>query len=273
MTIKVFAPAKINLSLHVTGQRADGYHMLDSLVVFADVADRLDITPADEMSLDVSGPFSVGVPADASNLVWQASEICGLTAHIRLEKNLPNAAGIGGGSADAAAVLRAGEQLGCSYKASRITALGADVPVCMTSRPKRMQGIGDQLSDVPSLPSLWMVLVNPRVSVPTPAVFHALETKTNPAMAAQLPSWANFTDFCNWLSDQRNDLETPAITQQPVIREALNALSDAPLARMSGSGATCFGLYASAHLAQASAKRIQTAHPKWWVAAGQVLPE
>lgn len=271
MTIEVFAPAKINLTLHVTGQRADGYHELDSLVVFADVADRLEITASDQMSLNVSGPFSKGVPADKTNLVWQAAEFCELIADIKLEKNLPSAAGIGGGSADAAAILRAAKHLNCTFDTDTLTDLGADVPVCLSARPKRMRGIGDQLSEITTLPDLWIVLVNPRVSVPTPAVFAALETKSNAAMTDQLPHWIDFEGFCTWIGTQRNDLEQPAIKQQPVIKDAIGSLSDATLARMSGSGATCFGLYPSANAAATAARRIQSTHSEWWVANGQIL--
>lgn len=270
MTTKVFAPAKVNLSLHVTGQRADGYHLLDSLVVFVDVGDQVSLTQSDQMSLKVTGPYSSGVPSDKSNLVWRAAALCGLTADIALEKHLPNAAGIGGGSADAAAVIRGASQLGYTVQGD-VSSLGADVSVCMSSEPQRMEGIGDCLKPVNGLPDLWMVLVNPRVDVPTPAVFSALKYKSNAPMADTLPEWENVSKFCAWLDDQRNDLQAPAIENQPIIADVLAGLSDASLARMSGSGATCFGLYPSAQASAAAAVRIKQNNPDWWVADAKVL--
>jgi 4-diphosphocytidyl-2-C-methyl-D-erythritol kinase len=270
MTTKVFAPAKVNLTLHVTGQREDGYHLLDSLVVFADVGDQVALTQSDNMSLDVTGPYLDGVPTDSTNLVWRAASLCGLTADIVLDKHLPNAAGIGGGSADAAAVVRGAKLLGYQSQGD-VASLGADVPVCMSSAPQRMQGIGERLNPVGGLPDLWMVLVNPKVDVPTPAVFSALKTKSNAPMEKTLPQWKSVTEFCTWLSEQRNDLEAPAIENQQIIANVLATLSDASLARMSGSGATCFGLYASAHASATAAARIQKDNPDWWVADTKVL--
>lgn len=263
MATEVFAPAKINLTLHVTGQRADGYHLLDSLVVFSDVGDRLRLEPADRMSVQLTGPFAEGVPEDARNLVWRAAELAGTTLLIRLEKNLPHGAGIGGGSSDAAAVLR------CFGGAEHAAELGADVPVCLTDVPQRMRGIGDELEEVPGVPALPLVLVNPGVHVPTPAVFRALERKDNADLGA-LPRWTSRAGFLDWLSVQRNDLEGPAIVSAPVIRDALDALSragDCLLARMSGSGATCFGVFGSDAAARAAADRISGAHPGWWAQA------
>jgi len=262
MTIEGFAPAKINLTLHVTGQRADGYHLLDSLVVFADVGDRLWFNPEPQMRITVSGPFAQGVPTDQRNLVWQAAELAGWRGHIRLEKNLPHGAGIGGGSSDAAAVLRA------FGGADQALVLGADVPVCLGHAPQRMRGIGDLLSKVPDLPDLDILLVNSGSVVPTGAVFGGLASKDNPAMAAEIPTFEKAGDFALWLADQRNDLEPPAKDVAPEISAVLAALDDALLARMSGSGATCFGLY---HDASTAAARIKAAHPDWWVARGKLL--
>lgn len=263
--IKAFAPAKINLTLHVTGQRADGYHLLDSLVAFADVGDHLWLDPAPDMSITLGGPFAAGVPKDRKNLIWQAAELAGQTLAMHLDKQLPHGAGIGGGSADAAAVLRSfGMQ-------SDATKLGADVPVCLSSSPQRMRGIGDELSVVPSLPDFWMVLINPGVDVPTPKVFKALETKSNQQMAEQLPDWTGFEDFVIWLADQRNDLEAPARSIAPEIDQALMVLQDAAMARMSGSGATCFGLYPSKLAANEAADAVKAANPEWWVVAAKIL--
>lgn len=267
MATEAFAPAKINLTLHVTGQRADGYHLLDSLVVFADLGDRLWLDPATEMSLQVSGPFAEGVPEDRRNLVWRAAELAGATLRIGLEKVLPHGAGIGGGSSDAAAVLRA---VGAGERAAE---LGADVPVCLSDAPQRMRGIGDVLEKVPGVPALPLVLVNPGVHVPTPAVFRELAQKDNPDMG-DLPRWGAREAFLSWLRAQRNDLQAPAIATAPAIRAALEALGGVDgclLARMSGSGATCFGVFGSDTAAHAAAAEIAAAQPGWWVRAARSI--
>lgn len=257
-----FAPAKLNLTLHVTGQRADGYHLLDSLVVFADVGDRLWFEPAEHISLTVKGPFAPGVPTDARNLVWRAAQAAGVSAHIHLEKNLPHGAGIGGGSSDAAAVLR---HFGAAEPAA---GLGADVPVCLSRAPQIMRGIGDVLEPVAGCPSWDIVLVNPRVELSTPAVFTALADKTNPPMTSLVRAMDR-AGWLNWLRAQRNDLEPPACDIAPRINHALDALEDAELARMSGSGATCFGIYPAAADARDAADRISRDHPSWWVKAAR----
>lgn len=259
------APAKVNLTLHVTGQRADGYHLLDSLVVFADVGDRVRVRPADAMALSVVGPLAQGVPDDARNLCWKAAKAFGQPVAIRLEKHLPAAAGIGGGSSDAAAVLRAMGRLFAQPAALDPMRLGADVPVCLDARAARMQGVGERLTPV-GVPPLHAVLVNPGVAVETPKVFAQLPCKTHPPMS-ELPTGAGFLD---WLAMQRNDLQTPAITLQPVIGtvlERLSALNGVRLVRMSGSGATCFGIFANAEAARQGAQALQDAQPNWWVRA------
>jgi len=263
MTSEGFAPAKVNLTLHVTGQRADGYHLLDSLVVFADIGDRLWFDAGPQMRISVTGPFAEGVPVDQRNLVWQAAVLAGWTGHITLEKNLPHGAGIGGGSSDAAAVLQA---FGGTADALQ---LGADVPVCLAHAPQRMRGIGEILDPIAPLPDLEIVLVNPRVAVPTAPVFNGLASKTNSPMADTIPAFADAAGFVHWLGAQRNDLEAPARVHAPQVDKALAALEGALLARMSGSGATCFGLYESG--AAQAARRIAQTHPDWWVRAGRVL--
>ncbi|WP_299610613.1 4-(cytidine 5'-diphospho)-2-C-methyl-D-erythritol kinase [uncultured Tateyamaria sp.] len=260
MTIEAFAPAKINLTLHVTGQRDDGYHLLDSLVVFANVGDHLDIEAAPEMALEVTGPFADGVPSDASNLVWRAAQMSGVTARIALTKELPHGAGIGGGSSDAAAVLRT---LGGEAHA---LALGADVPVCLLDCPQRMRGIGNDVAPVGGVPPLDLVLVNPGVHVPTQDVFKRLASKDNAPMDAHL-NWSDRAAFLTWLGDQRNDLQASAAAHTPEISSALDALKGAQLVRMSGSGATCYGVYPGPWLAREAADRIAGAHPDWWVRA------
>lgn len=260
MTTEAFAPAKINLTLHVTGQRDDGYHLLDSLVVFADVGDVVRFAPAPQMALTVSGPFAVGVPADARNLTWQAAELAGVTGRLSLEKNLPHGAGIGGGSSDAAAVLR---MLGAERHA---LSLGADVPVCLQDVPQRMRGIGEAVAPAAGVPALNLVLVNPGVHVPTPVVFKRLREKDNPAM--DMPAaWPDYAAFAAWLRAQRNDLQAPAASGNPAVLAALKAVQGADVARMSGSGATCFGVYPDGQSARDAAVRIAQKQPRWWVQA------
>lgn len=268
-TNEAFAPAKINLTLHITGQRQDGYHLLDSMVAFADVGDMVRVTPADEMSLTVSGPFSAGVPADDRNLCWKAAEAYGETVAIELIKNLPPAAGIGGGSSDAAAVLRAMEQAFGRPFAKDPIILGADVPVCVVGHMSQMQGIGDWVLPLFVEEPIPAVLVNPRVEVSTAEVFSALENKSNPAMT-EWPMGGGPTAAMDWYKSQRNDLQEPAIQRAPVIAEVLKQIAaqdGCGLARMSGSGATCFGLFHSPDEAEAAANAIAASHPGWWVVA------
>lgn len=267
------APAKVNLALHVLGQRDDGYHLLDSIVVFADIADRLTFAPATGLDLIVTGPFAEGVPQDGRNLVCKAAALFGadLGARITLDKHLPHAAGIGGGSSDAAAALGGLAALWgrALPDAGAILSLGADVPVCLSHRPQRLQGVGDIVTPLPALPKLWIVLVNPRAAVPTASVFAGLARKDNPP----LEPWHAGADFLDWLARQRNDLAAPARAIAPQIEQALAALtqSGARIARMSGSGATCFGLFTEEEAAQQARADIAKAHPAWWVQAGAVL--
>lgn len=271
-----FAPAKVNLTLHVTGRRSDGYHLLDSLVAFAGVGDRVSARPADSVSLAIEGPFAVGLDSGADNLVLRAARALAPDrgAAIGLTKSLPVASGIGGGSADAAATLRVLSRLwGLPLPpADRLAALGADVPVCLAGRPRRMRGIGERLDDVAALPPAWLVLANPGVPVPTPAVFAALTRRDGATMPERLPDWADAGDLARFLVTQRNDLETPAITIAPVIGQVLTALGATVgclIARMSGSGATCFGLYATEAQARHAARALL--RPGWWVVAAPLL--
>lgn len=283
-TASASAPAKINLTLHVTGQRDDGYHLLESLVVFADVADQLSAITAPDLRLTVSGPFSQGVPTDDSNLVLRAAQALRSVrnvqagAHITLEKHLPNQAGIGGGSADAAAALSMLAELWQVQPlpaiAPEVLALGADVPVCMrTPAPTRMSGVGEILSPVAKLPTCALVLVKPQTVVPTGAVFQGLASKTNPRMDT-VPEGLDFEGFVAWLNTQRNDLLAPARLVAPDIDAALTKLNAMPAVKavgMSGSGATCFGLVASMADARQVARVIQVSEMSWWVAPAAVL--
>ncbi|MEO1537120.1 MAG: 4-(cytidine 5'-diphospho)-2-C-methyl-D-erythritol kinase [Pseudomonadota bacterium] len=273
-TVEVFAPAKINLTLHVTGQRDDGYHLLDSLVTFATVGDVIRVTPAEAIRLTLTGPEAQHVPTGVDNLVVRAAHLFGDAFDIVLEKNLPVAAGVGGGSADAAAVLKAISKAMNSPLPSPAEqlALGADVPVCVMGGLVRMRGIGEVLEPIDRAPVGWpMVLVNPRVPASTPAVFEALPRKDNTPMADPYelgPVPHHRDEFIDWLARQRNDLETPAKALVPVIGEvlaALNGQTGCCLARMSGSGATCFGLFADDDDARAAAHALTKAYPEWWV--------
>ena len=274
MSITSFAPAKVNLYLHVTGRRADGYHLLDSLAVFPEVGDLVEATAADELCLRLGGAFGAALQAEPDNLLLRAARALapGRGAKLRLEKNLPVASGIGGGSADAAAALRALCNLWDIRNADlpRLALqLGADVPVCLRSAPARMQGIGEILAPAPCLPAFGMVLANPGVAVPTPSVFKARTGAFSPAPA--LPaSWPSATAMAADLQRYSNDLQAPAISIQPVIGEVLAALSALPgalLARMSGSGATCFALFNTPGAAQAAAAGL-AARSGWWCWGG-----
>ena len=275
------APAKINLALHVTGRRADGYHLLESLAVFTRFGDRVEIEPADSDRFSVSGRYATSVPIDDSNLVVKAREALRRQAGeqstppvaIRLEKNLPVASGVGGGSSDAAAVLQGlvrtwGLDIDEAELARIGLTLGADVPMCLAAKPLVARGVGDELSLVPDFPALALVLVNPGVAVSTPDVFNALEKRDNEALPP-LPRAFDFHSVRNWLEITRNDLEPAALAIQPPIGRALSLLNRAGsgFSRMSGSGATCFGLFETGNVAKRAAAEIRSREPDWFVAA------
>ncbi len=267
--IQRLARAKINLALHVTGRRGDGYHLLDSLVAFADFGDLITVEPSDTFGLHITGPMAAGLSTGPDNLILRAAVAMGQGrgAAITLDKRLPVASGIGGGSADAAATLQALAQMwGCSLPGPDVVlALGADVPVCLAGQAARMAGIGEQITPC-ALPPAYVVLVNPGLALGTAAVFGALAKRDNPAM----PKPGALTDaqtLARYLHQCRNDLEAPALTLAPVIGDVIAALSTQQgclLARMSGSGATCFGLFATAPAADRAAA-ILAANPGWWV--------
>ena len=259
----------------MTGRRPDGYHRLDSLAVFACVGDRLAARPAEGLALRIEGPFAAGLSVGEDNLVLRAARALAAAAGIApkaalsLTKNLPPASGLGGGSADAAASLRLlGRLWGVSVADGLAVGLGADVPVCLLSRPARMGGIGEVLSAAPALPELGLCLVNPGVAVATASVFAARRSPFSPP--ARLPEgWADAASLAADLARLGNDLEAPAIGLCPAIHAVLAVLEAAPgclLARMSGSGATCFGLFADpAAAAHAAASLVR---PGWWCWGG-----
>ncbi|MBS9719741.1 4-(cytidine 5'-diphospho)-2-C-methyl-D-erythritol kinase [Tianweitania sp. BSSL-BM11] len=275
-----FAPAKINLALHVVGRRADGYHLLDSLVAFASTGDRITVEPAAEDAFTVSGPYAAGVPVDAGNLVLRARDALrkeigqsAFPVRIHLEKTLPIASGIGGGSSDAAATLKAlcalwKADLPSTDLAALGLSLGADVPMCLYARPARIRGIGEEIAPIGTLPDCPIVLVNPGIAVSTPAIFKQLTTRDNPPLA--IPPETNAPQaWLDWLHATRNDLQPHAIAVAPIISEALRALTNtgASFARMSGSGATCFGVFATEAQAEAAAAQLLLDDPQWYVQA------
>lgn len=285
-TVARAAPAKINLFLHVLGRTHDGYHLLDSLIAFAGVGDHIEVEPAPTLTLRLSGPFAHALSAGEDNLALRAARALsgfagpGAGAVIRLMKNLPVASGIGGGSADAAAVLKALDRLwrldlGDETLARLGLALGADVPVCLFGRPARVGGIGEIVKPVPALPPAGVVLVNPGVPVSTGAVFAGLVGPYS-RPAPPLPAFAEAAGLARWLAGQRNDLEAPARAVAPSIGAALNALAASPrclLARLSGSGATCFGLYPDGRSARAASRALRARHRDWWIVATRFVPE
>ena len=269
MAIEVRARAKINLALHVTGRRADGYHLLDSLVAFADYGDLVTVDPSPGLSLTITGPFAAGL-STTDNLVLRAARALHPTlgARITLKKNLPLASGIGGGSANAAAALHALSHLWSLPlpRPETVLALGADVPVCLAGHAARIQGIGEHITRC-TLPPAGLLLVNPGVALPTADVFHALTQRDNPPLS-DLPACQNAATLAAWLGTQRNDLEPAACALAPTVSETLAALAATPgalLARMSGSGATCFALYADAHAAETAATHLRRSRPDWWI--------
>jgi len=273
------APAKVNLTLRVLGRRDDGYHEIESLVAFAGEGDALTFTPGNALALTVSGPTASAAGDTTDNLVLKAARA--LAEHIRglnvgsfaLSKRLPVAAGLGGGSADAAAALRLlARANGLALddprlmEAARVT--GADVPVCVDPRPRLMRGIGEILSAPLDLPKLPAVLVNPGVAVPTREVFGALNLKPGNVRAGEAGSPASPSELMELIAQGRNDLELPAIELQPVIAKVLSVLRGLPgatLARMSGSGATCFALFKTDAAATAGARTLRVGYPDWWV--------
>jgi 4-diphosphocytidyl-2-C-methyl-D-erythritol kinase len=284
------ARAKVNLTLRVVGRRVDGYHELESVVAFADCADRLALTPSPELQLVTTGPLAQACGAAADNLVLKAAQLLGervpnlQQGEFILDKVLPVAAGIGGGSADAAAALRLLARLnGLAVDDARLVEVarltGADVPVCLPSRACVMTGVGESLLPL-ALPKLPCVMVNPRVAVATRDVFTALglrhgELLVGASDVLEAPGWpeagASVEDWVEALAAGSNDLEAPAMRIQPVISEvisALNATNGAWLARMSGSGATCFAIYENTAEAGRAAQQIRLDHPEWWVHAG-----
>lgn len=277
------ARAKVNLFLHVLGRRPEGYHELRMMVVFPRIGDLVTAEPAKGLSLSISGPFGGGLGAGADNLTLGAAaalarKVGGAPgAALHLEKNLPIAAGIGGGSADAGAALRVLARMWpgaeCADLPDIAFALGADAPMCLAQTPAIAVGAGERLSPAPAFPGFWVVLVNPMKQLSTAEVFAGLERRDNPEGAAAPARFVDLAHLTSWLSTQRNDMESAARRLRPEIGVVLSALSwdrTCLFHRMSGSGATCFGIFANETLAVAAADRLRTTEPGWWVAAAEV---
>jgi len=283
-TVVTEAPAKINLYLHVTAKRADGYHLLDSLIAFADVGDTIEASDADELMLGCDGPFGAVLGTEPDNLVLKAAKLLAeradvpAHAHLRLTKRLPIASGIGGGSADAAATLHAlcdlwGLALPDRALNKIASALGADVPICLHGQAAYIGGIGEIIDPAPRLPEAGILLANPGQGLSTPSVFKSFK---GPMTAAQrfdtIPQDAR--ELARMLAARRNDLTDAAIVLVPEIATmlaALEKLSGAHLARMSGSGATCFALFDDKAAAEQAAIQLAAEHPSWWVRGAALL--
>lgn len=281
----MIAPAKVNLALHVVGRRADGFHLLDTLVAFTGDGDLLEVEDGAEDDFFVSGHYAAHVPIGSGNLVTRARDLLretfGGDAHapvrLHLEKNLPVASGVGGGSADAAAALRLlARHWDLAINETDLIRLGlrlgADVPMCLASKPLIARGIGEALETLPAFPALPLVLVNPNIPLSTPEVFSALERRHN----APLPALEDLPDAATavrWLDGARNDLEMPARRLVPQIEDGLGALrrAGALTARMSGSGATCFGIFSSADAAARARRALACEHPEWFVLETETL--
>ena len=281
------APAKVNLYLHILGRRPDGYHLLDSLVVFAACGDRIEVAAAERLQLTVDGPFAADVPAGEDNLVLRAARALAkelgrpAAAAIRLAKSLPVASGIGGGSADAAATLRAllrlwrvrieGERL------QRLAlALGADVPMCLAGRPAFVGGVGERIDPAPELPPFALLLVNPRVALPTAKVFAQRVGVFSQSARFDGERPTDARALGRMLSERRNDLSAAATAIAPTVSTVLDTLAATPgvlLSRMSGSGATCFGLCETPAVATAAAGALAARHPDWWMEAASVAAD
>ena len=284
-----FAPAKINLFLHVGDKRADGYHDLVSLIAFADAGDWLEVRDAKRQSLSITGPFAEALKDETDNLVLRAARELDVWAEERdhkttpveliLEKNLPIAAGIGGGSSDAAAVLHLlAEHWSLPIPIDELEsigkAMGADVPVCLRGCPTLVSGMGEILSPAPELPAFSLVLVNPGIEVPTKRIFNTISVRSGTVPPPFPPRFESARAFAMFLDGLFNDLAAPAKAIAPVIMSAEGALvatEGCLIARMSGSGATCVGLYEKDEDAVAAAAKIAQANPTWWVKAARTF--
>jgi len=280
----MLAPAKINLFLHITGKREDGYHLLQSLMIFVDVGDELHFSPHDGMFIDVEGPFSTELQDPHKNLVYKAAQALAEeykikpAASIRLKKNLPVASGMGGGSTDAATALIGLVKLWAlpeeTARLQKIAQkLGADVPACLMRKPVWAEGIGEKMTRLPDMPGMHFVLLNPLTPTPTPDVFRQFRSKFSPP----LQFTGRRKTMHEWIADlkmYRNDMTDAAMQVSPAIKPALQALADTPnchFARLSGSGATCFGVYDHREAATAAVNKLRMQFPNWWISQANLM--
>jgi len=282
--VEAFAPAKINLFLHVGEKRGDGFHDLESLVVFVDIGDTLAFSPSQELTLTLEGAFARGLEAEGDNLVFRAARALAkhagrsASAAIRLTKQLPVASGIGGGSADAAAALRGLTRLWAldlSWTELRAVAetIGSDVPVCVESKASWMEGRGERVIPATALPQMPMLLVNPGIAVSTADVFRTLTTRHGTGAINRSLPLSSPPALIAFLKKTSNDLQTPARQIAPVIDVVLGELSRMPgveMWRMSGSGATCFALFDDQSSAEMAQVALSHTHPDWWVRATRI---
>lgn len=283
-TFRMLAPAKINLFLHITGKRDDGYHTLQSLMVFVDVGDELEFAPHDSLFIDIDGPFAGDMPEPQDNLVYKAAQLLANDYHetvrgrITLNKRLPIASGIAGGSSDAATALAGLARLwGLPDERGRLEKLaqklGADVPACLARKPVWAEGIGEKMTYMSEMPPLHFVLANPMKPTPTPEVFRRFRNKYSPIIQFS----GRRKTAPEWIADMkiyRNDLLDAALEVTPEIRQVLDAISSTPgchVARLTGSGATCFGVYDNDNAAMAAVNKIKQQYPRWWVAPTKLL--
>jgi 4-diphosphocytidyl-2-C-methyl-D-erythritol kinase len=283
-TFNMLAPAKINLFLHITGKRDDGYHLLQSVMVFVDVGDALEFSPHDSLFLDVEGPFAADMPPPHNNLIYKAAQLLAaeynvpMRARITLKKRLPVASGIAGGSSDAATALRGLARLwGLPEEKDRLRRLGeklgADVPACIARRAVWTEGIGERVTPLLDMPAMHFILVNPMVATPTPEVFRRYREKFSPLLQFS----GRRKSMQEWIADlklYRNDLTRAAMGVTPEIRAVLEALRATPnchFARLSGSGATCFGVFDHAQASAAAMNKLKQEHPDWWISPANLI--
>ena len=276
------ASAKVNLCLQIVGQKSNGFHLLDSIVGFTEFGDHLSFEKSEKLELTVKGTFSDQIPLDNSNLVLKAAELLRTLnnikdgAHITLTKNLPPSAGLGGGSSDAAAAIRGLTRLWeINLPAlDELMKIGSDLPVCINQKTQHMKGFGEVLRIINTFPNLPILLVNPLKKVSTQAVFNMLENKQNPPLSNYEKLFQTKKDWINWLLLQRNDLIEPALKIEPIILEVLQLISSqnsVEQVSMSGSGATCFGVFESKYDCDAAMKKVQRERPEWWSVSTEII--
>jgi 4-diphosphocytidyl-2-C-methyl-D-erythritol kinase len=276
------ASAKVNLCLQIVGQKSNGFHLLDSIVGFTEFGDHLSFKKSDELELTMKGAFSDQLPVDKSNLIFKAAELLRTInniktgAHITLTKNLPPSAGLGGGSSDAAAAIRGLSRLwGTDLPdISDLMKIGSDLPVCINQKTQHMKGFGEVLEEINTFPNLPILLVNPLKKVSTQTVFRMLKNKKNPPLSKYEKLFQAKKDWINWLVLQRNDLMEPAVKVEPVISEVLRLISkqiSVEKVSMSGSGATCFGIFENKHDCDLAMQRVRLERPDWWSVSTEII--